>query len=123
VPPKGIGWNSVCCPVVSSLSGLFTVNLNSDIRTGDRAQGAPRAFPHLALETDRAVPSGIVFVGGGDQPLFACMDAKMAFLAKFLVNDDMSLQIFCLLIQRISMGTSDGLRSRVASSTSIYWKE
>ena len=78
------------------ISTLFTVNLDGDIRTGDRAQGAPRAIP-LFLETDRAVAPGIVFMGGGDQTLFTCMDAQMAFLAKFSVDNDMSFQIFRLL--------------------------
>ena len=78
------------------ISTLFTVNLDGDIRTGDRAQGAPRAFP-LFLETDRAVTPGIVFAGGGDQTFFTCMDAQMAFLAKFPVDNDMSFQIVRLL--------------------------
>jgi hypothetical protein len=79
------------------ISTLFTVNLDSDIRTGDRAQGAPRAFPPLFLETDRAVTPGIVFLGGDDQTFFTCMDAEMAFLAQFPVDNDMSFQIFRLL--------------------------
>jgi len=79
------------------ISTLFTVNLDSDIRTGNRAQGAPRAFLPLFLETDRAVTPGIVFVGGGDQALFARSNAEMTFLAEFPVDNDMSLQIFRLL--------------------------
>jgi hypothetical protein len=89
--------NSVFCFVVSSHSGLFAVNLDCDVRTGDRAQGAPDAFLPLILEKDRPVPPGVVFVGWGDQALFTGMDAQMAFLAKLPVDRDVSLQLSRLL--------------------------
>jgi hypothetical protein len=88
---------SVYSPGVSIFPGLFTVNFDCDIRTGDRAQGAPRAFPAVLLENDRPVPPGIVFMGWGDQTLFTGMDAQMAFLAKLPVDRDMSLQLYHLL--------------------------
>jgi len=38
-------------------------------------------------------------MGGDDQPLFTCLNAKMAFLAKLPVDDDMSTQwVFLLTI-------------------------
>jgi len=81
------------------INTLFTVNLDRDIRTGDRAQGAPRAFFPLFLKAYRTVSPGIVFMGGDDKPLFACLNAKMAFLAKLPVDDDMSSQwVFLLTI-------------------------
>jgi hypothetical protein len=80
------------------ISTLFTVNLDRDIRTGDRAQGARRTSA-LLIETDRAIATGIVFLGGKNQSLFTGMNAKMAFLAQFTVDDDMSLQI-CLSYAR-----------------------
>jgi hypothetical protein len=79
------------------ISTLFTVNLDRDIRTGDRTQGASRALPLLFLEAYRSVSPGIVLPGGDDQTFLACLDAQMAFLAQFLVDDDMSLQMPFLL--------------------------
>ena len=79
------------------INTLFTVNLDRDIRAGDRAQGASRAFLPLFLEAYRTVSPGIVLPGGDDQTLLACLDAQMAFLAEFLVDGDMSLQLPFLL--------------------------
>jgi hypothetical protein len=81
------------------INTLFTVNLDRDIRTGDRAQGTPCAFFSLFLKAYRTVSPGIVFMGGDDQPFFACLNAKMAFLAKLPVDGDMSFQwVFLLTI-------------------------
>jgi hypothetical protein len=89
---------SKCYEDILRLSGFFTVNLDCDIRTGDRAQGASRALPLLFLEAYRTVSAGIIFPGGGDQTFLTCLDAQMALLAQFLVDDDMSLQMRPLLI-------------------------
>jgi len=79
------------------INTLFTVNLDRDIRTGNRAQGASRAFLSLVLEAYRVVSPGIVFMGREDEPFLACLNAKMAFLAKFPVDDDVSSQVAFLL--------------------------
>jgi hypothetical protein len=84
------------------INTLFTVNLYGNIRTGDRAQGAPGTLLPLILEADGAISLGIVLMGRDDQPIAASLNAQMAFLAEFLVYYDVPLQIFRLPIIMLS---------------------
>jgi hypothetical protein len=80
------------------ISTLFTVNLDRDIRTGNRTQGASCAFSPFVPKADRTISPGIVLLRRSEQALFACLDAEVAFLAQFLVDGDISLQRQSLLI-------------------------
>jgi hypothetical protein len=66
---------------------LSTVNLDGDFRAGDGAQRAARAVFSAAIN-DRAVALGIIIRGGMDMPVFTGVDAEVAFLAAFKIDDD-----------------------------------
>jgi hypothetical protein len=90
----------------SVMSRLFAINLDRDIRTDDRAQGAPSALAPPFVKAYRSVSTGIVLPRGGDQSFFAGLNAKMAFLTELFVDCDISLQLPFLLKRAIPPGQS-----------------
>jgi hypothetical protein len=66
---------------------LFTVHLDGDFRTGDGAQRTTCAC-FTAQINDGAVALGIILRGRLDMPVFTGIDAKVAFLAAFEIDDD-----------------------------------
>ena len=96
------------------LSRLFTVNLNRYIRTDDRAQGTPSALAFPFVKAYRSVSTGIVLPRGGDQSLFAGLNAKMAFLTELFVDCDISLQL-PFLLKRAMSGSARSILRRLCS--------
>jgi hypothetical protein len=66
---------------------LVTVHLDGDFRAGDGAQRAACAA-FVAAKNDGAVALGIILRGRLDMPVFTGVDAKVAFLAAFKIDDD-----------------------------------
>jgi hypothetical protein len=73
------------------ISTLFTVNLDSYLRTHGSAYAATGAFLFFIC-TDRMVTIEIVFFSGNNMTFWTKMDAKKAFLADFFINFNISLQ-------------------------------
>jgi len=67
------------------------IYLNRDFRTHGGADSTAVAFLCL-IDADRMIAQGIIFRGGHDMTLGTKIDTQEAFLADFLVNDDISLQ-------------------------------